>query len=159
MWFELERLIEQRCARTLIKMGGTDQAASDALIAVYGALSNCQLAFGRMAHRPSPDAEADAVLAMDVVLATLHNVQPVLNVLDAYHAIELGHYVHLPAHPTLGCGKSRLKRQVELLRRLLELEPSGEAADHTAPTAFGGARRRLARFIRSAFSHGELFAA
>jgi hypothetical protein len=159
MWSELERLIEERCARALRMHGPVAVDAGDSLIALYGALSNCQIAFERMERQPSPGVEADAVLAMDVVLATLHNVQPVLGVLEPHHAAELANYVHLPARPTQGCTKSRLKRQAGLLRHLLAIQPPPNGANEALPAAFGGARRRLARFIRTSYAQGELFAA
>jgi hypothetical protein len=58
---------------------------------------------------------------------------------------------------TDGDAKGVLKRQVEVLRRLLALEESQDEIDIPQLTAFTGARQELGRFIRRAYSEEELF--
>jgi hypothetical protein len=155
MWSELVQLVEKHCRED--RQPRALHARS--LVALYGALSNCEIAFDRLERNGAADDEADAVLAMDVVFATLHNVQPVLRLFEPALACELTEYIRdVERSGFTGTPKSQLKLQVETLRRLLALEASGNALEPTS-SAFSGARRRLAGFIRDRFAADELFVA
>lgn len=148
MWSELTYLVEKR-----LESARSDEdtaAVRAAIMAVYGALANCQIAFERLESGAADDGEADAVLAMDVVLATLHNVQPVLGLFEPGPARELARYLHGPtASASSTTTRAELKNQVETLRRLMAIEVAGDAAEAMTLAAFSGARRRLGELIRA----------
>ncbi|HEX7080357.1 MAG TPA: hypothetical protein VF329_05040 [Gammaproteobacteria bacterium] len=154
MWSELTYLIERRCREA----GPPTEAGARALVVLYGALSHCEIAFERVESGGSDRDCSDAVLAMDAMLAVLHNVQPILELLDPESARELDEYLARDASGFARDPKSKLKHQVELLRRLLPLDTGENAGGMIVKTAFTGARRELARFIVERCPPEELFA-
>ena len=168
MWSDLAYLVERQCREGRARTG---DARAASLAALYGSIVNCQIAFERLerdhtlGHDETGDAHTDAALAMDVVLATLHNVQPVLRLFAPERAHILARYVrghHRPAAPEASRAQAPptrdLKQQVEIMRHLLALET---AEDLRVPSlaAFSEARRRMAAAIREACSAEELFGA
>lgn len=157
MWSELEYMIERQCGAGRRAC----DAGPDALLALYGALSNCRIAFERLERFEGGEpaaVQADAVLAMDVLLATLHNVQPELELFSPNIARELGRYVHSASRPKdADTAKLMLRQQVKMLRHLLSLQATENDVDMGKLDAFTGARRRLAGFIREAYTREELF--
>jgi len=152
VWSELTYLVERRCREA----PPARDLAARALVVLYGAVSNCEIAFERLESGDSDGDHSDAVLAMDAMFAVLHNLQPVLHLFDPEPARDLEQHVGRPlAHRGQ---KEPLKRHVEMLRRLLSRE-SAESHFEVTPTAFRGARRELARFILDKYSPEELFSA
>lgn len=155
MWSELGRLVESQSHEAA--QPGETRAAS--LIALYGALVNCQIAFERLEEGAAVDGQADAVLAMDVLLATLHNVQPALGLFEPSLARELARHVRSGRRPAdASAPEKALRDRVKTLRRLLALETMHVHLDLDALSDFTGARRRLAEFVRHACASDELFA-
>lgn len=152
MWSELTYLIEKRCAEAR----APDVLPARSLIALYGAVTHCELAFERLEEGAADHGEA--VLAMDALLAVLDIVQSRIHLFEPRAADQLVRYLATRRRTgTDGDAKGVLKRQVEVLRRLLALEETEDEIDVPELTAFTGARRELARFIRGSYSEQELF--
>jgi hypothetical protein len=144
MWTELVKLVETRCREE----EGCNTAQANALIALYGALVGCQIAFARLEAEETDAAEADAALAIGAVLETLHNVQSVLRLLQPGRERILADYVRSPRRAAVaGGGRTVLRQHVEVLRNLLALEITGQL-DTPTLSGFMGARRRMAEVIR-----------
>lgn len=159
MWSQLVQLIEQQSHQG--PRGG--DASAPALVALYGAFVVCRTAFERLdedsAEEPAETDVVDAVLAIDVLLATLHNVQPTLELLEPELATELARYVRADRRPPdAGAPKDALRERVRTLRRLLALETTQSVLERAAVSDFTGAHRRLAELIRSSCTMDELFA-
>jgi hypothetical protein len=153
MWSELTYLIEKRCGEAA---RAPDVLPARSLIALYGALTHCELAFERLEEGVADHGEA--VLAMDALLAVLDIVQSRLRLFEPPAADRLVRYLAARRRTgTDGDAKGVLKRQVEVLRRLLAQEEGQDEIEVPELTAFTGARRELARFIRAAYSEDELF--
>jgi hypothetical protein len=155
MWSELTYLIEKRIGEA---GRAPDILPARSLIALYGALTHCELAFERLEEGVADHGEA--VLAMDALLAVLDIVQSSIHLLEPPAADQLVRYLSKRRRTgTDGDAKGVLKRQVEVLRRVLALEESEDGGDAPVLTAFTGARQELARFIRRSYSEDELFPA
>ncbi|HEX5420937.1 MAG TPA: hypothetical protein VFY39_13135 [Gammaproteobacteria bacterium] len=152
MWSVLVRLVEMRCRES------EGRAAQNArsLLALYGALASCDIAFEHVENETPGHAWADAVLAMNVLFAVLHTVQPELRLFDPTLAEELAHYVAERDQRRAPNALERLRQQVELLRRLLVLEQAEEKLE-PASKDFTGARRELGRFMLDVYSPEQLF--
>jgi hypothetical protein len=153
MWSELTYLIEKRCGEAA---SAPDVLPARSLIALYGALTHCELAFERLEQGVADHGEA--VIAMDALLAVLDIVQSRIHLFEPRAADQLVRYLSTRRRTgTDGDAKGVLKRQVEVLRRLLALEESQDDIGVPELTAFTGAREELARFIRRSYSDAELF--
>jgi hypothetical protein len=126
------------------------------LLALYGALASCDIAFEHVENETPGHAWADAVLAMNVLFAVLHTVQPEMRLFDAEIDAELAHYLDEREMRRASNARDALKQQVELLRRLLALEQAEEKLE-PASKDFTGARRELARFMLDVYSPEQLF--
>jgi hypothetical protein len=159
MWSELTQLVARRSRND----GANDaEAEAQALLAVAGALAHCELAFEHVdtAGQSRPEqADLDAALAMDAMLATLHNVQPVLELLNPERAELLRSYLAgARATNATENAKTRLRLAVQLLRHLLALEAAATPA-LIARDDFSHARRKLGALILERYPGGELWVA
>ncbi|HEU4620346.1 MAG TPA: hypothetical protein VFV10_20090 [Gammaproteobacteria bacterium] len=153
MWSELTYLIEKRCGESPPR--GVLPARS--LVALYGALTHCELAFQRLDEGAAEHGEA--VLAMDALFAVLNILQSTIGLFEGEASDQLVRHLRSNRRTgTDGDAKGVLKRQVELLRRMLALEESHEDLAMPARTDFTGARRELAEFIRGSYTEEELLA-
>jgi hypothetical protein len=160
MWSELAQLVARRS-----RSDSANSAEAQALLAVAGALAHCELAFEHVEHAvtaggaPPEHADLDAALAMDAMLATLHNVQPVLELLQPEPARLLRSYLAgAPAANAVEDAKVRLRQAVQLLRHLLALEAAATPA-LMARDDFSHARRKLGALILERYPAGELWVA
>lgn len=154
MWSELAYLAEKRCRESESR-----HEAARALLVLYGALGNCEIAFERVEDDGGDEARDDAVLAMDALFATLWNLQQDLGLFEGQQAERLRAWLHGgPGERDAGSADA-LRRQVSRLRRLLSVEEADAPLEVPAPTAFTGARHELARFILERFKAEELFSA
>jgi hypothetical protein len=160
MWSELAQLVARRS-----RSGGPSDAEAQALLALAGALAHCELAFDHLEQStaaigsPPEPADLDAAWAMDAMLATLHNVQPVLELLQPERAqLLLRHLEDASEARAAEDAKTRLRRAVQTLRHLLALE-SAATPGLIARDDFSHARRKLGALILERYPTGELWVA
>jgi hypothetical protein len=158
MWVKLTEIIE---ARVINANQQQRTHAAKVVNTLYGAMTNCQVAFIRLEQHQSEMNFANFAFAIDALISTLQNVSATqFEIFDPELAEPLRNYALGNARlNAMAQPRELVKFQIMLLRKLVDVE-----ADliELAPEEFGGfseALTHLGRLIRQNYTLEELFGA
>jgi hypothetical protein len=155
MWTKLIDIVEKRWNETV---SPRKQSLAKAINTLYGSMHNCHIAFQSFESDPSEANFANFAFAIDGMISTIKNLNPILNIFDKELADRLTDYVQSKdriadmSHP-----RDLVKSQIRLLRELINMESSVVRLPEEEFSAFTGAKERLCRFIAANLSTAEIF--
>lgn len=155
MWTKLIDIVEKRWNETV---SPNKQSLAKAINTLYGSMHNCHIAFQSFESDPNEENFANFAFAIDGMISTIQNLNPILNIFDTELADRLKNYARSKdrvadmSHP-----RDLVKSQIRLLRELINMESSVNRMPEEEFSAFTGAKERLCRFIAANLSMTEIF--
>ncbi|WP_020562679.1 hypothetical protein [Methylosarcina fibrata] len=155
MWTQLIDIVEKRWNETV---SPKKQSLAKAINTLYGSMHNCHLAFQSFENDPNEENFANFAFAIDGMISTIKNLNPVLTIFDAELTGRLENYVRSKDRiADMSRPRERIKSQIRLLRELVNMESSVDRRPEEEFGAFTGAKERLGKFIAANLSTDELF--
>lgn len=155
MWPQLIDIVEKRWNETV---SPKKQSLAKAVNTLYGSMHNCHIAFQSFKNDPNEENFANFAFAIDGMISTIKNLNPVLTVFDTELADRLTDYVQSKERiADMSRPRERVKSQIRLLRELVNMESAVDRLPEEEFSAFTGARERPGKFIAANLSMVELF--
>lgn len=154
MWTKLIEIVETRWNESQIPK----HRLAKAINTLYGSIHNCHIAFQYFENDRSEQNFANFAFAIDGIISTLKNLHPTLQIFDSELADRLNNYA-LGADRINAMSNPRylVTSQIRFLRELVREESSIIGLPEEEFTAFGGAKERLCKFIRTNLTMDEIF--
>lgn len=155
MWTQLIDIVEKRWNETV---SPRKQSLAKAINTLYGSMHNCHIAFQSFEDDPNEENFANFAFAVDGMISTIKNLNPVLTIFDVELAGRLENYVRSEDRIAgMSRPRERVKSQIRLLRELVNMESSVDRLPEEEFSAFTGAKERLGKFIAVNLSMAEMF--
>ena len=154
MWTKLIEIVETRWNESPIPK----HSLAKAINTLYGSIHNCHIAFQYFENDRSEQNFANFAFAIDGIISTLKNLHPTLQIFDSELADRLNNYA-LGADRINAMSNPRylVTSQIRFLRELVRKESGIIGLPEEEFTAFGGAKERLCKFIRTNLTMDEIF--
>ena len=154
MWTKLIDIVETRWNESQIPK----HRLAKAINTLYGSIHNCHIAFEYFENDRSEQNFANFAFAIDGIISTLKNLHPTLQIFDSELADRLNNYA-LGADRINAMSNPRylVTSQIRFLRELVRKESGIIGLPEEEFTAFGGAKERLCKFIRTNLTMDEIF--
>jgi len=154
MWTKLIDIVETRWNESQIPK----HRLAKAINTLYGSIHNCHIAFQYFENDRSEQNFANFAFAIDGIISTLKNLHPTLQIFDSELADRLNNYA-LGADRINAMSNPRylVTSQIRFLRELVRKESGIIGLPEEEFTAFGGAKERLCKFIRTNLTMDEIF--
>lgn len=122
MWTQLIDIVEKRWNETV---SPKKQSLAKAINTLYGSMHNCHLAFQSFENDPNEENFANFAFAIDGMISTIKNLNPVLTIFDAELTGRLENYVRSKDRiADMSRPRERIQSQIRLLRELVNMESS-----------------------------------
>lgn len=154
MWVKLVEIVKAKTKET----GQPQPVMAKAVNALYGAMTNCQVAFQRCETEQTDTNFANFAFAIDALISTLQNLNPHLKIFDPQLADELENYalgqdrINAMSQP-----RELVTSQLRLLRRLVRMESDVMHLSLQEFGSFSEAMEDLGQFVKQTFTPDELF--
>jgi hypothetical protein len=155
LWTQLIDIVEKRWNETV---SPKKQSLAKAMNTLYGSMHNCHVAFQSFENDPNEENFADFAFAIDGMISTIKNLNPMLNIFDRELAERLENHVRSRDRiADMSRPRERVKSQIRLLRELVNMESAEDRRPEEEFSSFTGAKERLGKFIAANLSMAELF--
>ncbi|WP_024298326.1 hypothetical protein [Methylomicrobium lacus] len=154
MWAKLIDIVETKWHESLTPK----HHLAKAINTLYGAMSNCHIAFQYFENDQNEQNFANFAFAIDGMISTLKNLHPTLKIFDQELADRLNNYamgsdrIAAMSHP-----RDLVKSQIRFLRELVHEESNIIGLPEEDFTAFRGAKDQLSKFISTNLTMSEIF--
>jgi hypothetical protein len=155
MWTKLIDIVEKRWNETV---SPKKQSLAKAINTLYGSMHNCHIAFQHFENDRSDQNFANFAFAIDGMISTIKNLNPILKIFDTELADRLNNYAQGKDRiAAMSNPRELVKSQVRLLRELVNMESGAADLPEDEFGAFTGAKERLCKFIATNLSMAEIF--
>lgn len=154
MWVKLVEIVKTKTEEITQPRPIVAKAAN----ALYGTMTNCQMAFQRCETEQTEANFANFAFSIDALISTLQNLNPHIGIFDPQLANELENYalgqerVNAMSQP-----RELVTSQLKLLRRLVRMESDVMHLPLQEFGSFSEAMEDLGRFVKRTFTPDELF--
>lgn len=154
MWTKLVEIIETRWTNTQYR----DSSTAKAVNSIYGSMHNCHVAFQYLDNEQNEQNFANFAFAVDGLISTLKNLNPVFQIFDPEPAGRLDAYSLSPGRINAMSNPRQLVTfQIRFMRYLVREESILNGLPEEEISDFTGSKDRLGEFIQNNLSMPEIF--
>ena len=154
MWTKLVEIIEIRW----INAQNRDSSAAKAVNSIYGSMHNCHVAFQYLDNEQNEQNFANFAFAIDGLISTLKNLNPVFQIFEPDLAARLDDYFLSPGRiETMNDPRQWVTFQIRFMRDLVREESSLSGLPEEEISDFSGSKDRLGEFILNNLAMPDLY--